>query len=324
MRGGNVYEVCLRARPANVYQDRLDADAAEELSTALDALRRDLALGATVSLVQLPFWWPLADRAWQRHAWPVVYDCMDDHAGFSTNRPEMLKQEEELIRGARLVLVSSERLRERVVELNPSCLLVPNACDFAHFSKVGAAPRGPRPTIGYYGAIADWFDADLVADLAERRNDWDFVLVGSTFTADTSRLARLPNVSLPGEQPYADLPAWLDRFDVLILPFKRMPLTEATNPVKAYEILAAGRPLVSVPLPEVVAMEPHVRLASTVADFEREIEAVLAADSAEAVAARKVFARATRGRTAWTSCARRFGMLFPSPPSWSSPSTTSR
>ena len=286
----NVWEVSLRARPANVYQDQLSPEAATELFASLNALRRDLSLGATLSIVQLPFWWPVAKKAWEEHAWPVVYDCMDDHAGFSTNRPEMLAQEEELLRGARLVCASSEKLHERASQLNPSHLILPNGCDMDHFSKVGPAPHGPRPRIGYYGAIADWFDADLVADLAERRRDWDFVLVGSTFTADTSRLVRQPNVTLPGEQPYADLPAWLDRFDVLLIPFKRVPLTEATNPVKAYEILAAGRPLVSVPLPEVRALQPHVRLASTADEFEREIAVALATDSPEEVARRRAFA----------------------------------
>jgi hypothetical protein len=78
-------------------------------------------------------------------------------------------------------------------------------------------------------------------------------------------------VSLPGEKPYSQIPAWLAKFDVAILPFKRTPLTEAANPVKAYEILASGKPLVSVPLPELLPLKPLVRLASTVDEFEREI-----------------------------------------------------
>jgi GT2 family glycosyltransferase/glycosyltransferase involved in cell wall biosynthesis/SAM-dependent methyltransferase len=286
----NVWEVRLRATPANVYQDQLTPEAVGEVLGSLNALRRDFALGATASIVQLPFWWPVAKRAWEELSWPVVYDCMDDHAGFSTNRPQMLVQEEELLRGARLVCVSSEKLRERASLTNASCVLVRNGCDFEHFCAVSPPPRGPRPVIGYYGAIAEWFDADLVADLAERRPDWDFLLVGSTFTADTARLSRLPNVTLAGERPYAELPSWLDRMDVLVIPFKRVPLTEATNPVKAYEILAAGRPLVSVPLPEVEAMRPHVRLASTPSEFESEILAALAADGPTEAARRRAFA----------------------------------
>ena len=74
------------------------------------------------------------------------------------------------------------------------------------------------------------------------------------FTADLHRLSRLENVDLIGEVPYGQVPKWLSRFDVTILPFRRNALTEATNPVKLYEILAAGKPLVSVPLPEMVRL----------------------------------------------------------------------
>src|SRR5207245_892980 len=121
--------------------------------------------------------------------------------------------------------------------------------------------------------------------------DWEFVLVGSTFSADLSRLSKLSNVSLPGEKPYAEIPEWLNRFDVAILPFKRVPLTEATNPVKAYEILASGKRLVSVPIPEMVSLKPLVRLASTTQEFEKEIVAALNENNPKLAEERRAFAR---------------------------------
>ena len=145
--------------------------------------------------------------------------------------------------------------------------------------------------IGYYGALEDWIDTDLVADLAERRPDWRFVLVGRPVSADVSRLGRLPNVALPGEQPYAAIPGWLYRFDVAIIPFKRTPLTEATNPVKAYEVLAAGKPIVSVPIPEMQAMASLVRLASNAEEFERQVEDALRPEDPALIEARRAFAR---------------------------------
>jgi polysaccharide pyruvyl transferase CsaB len=287
----NVFEVSLRGPQRNVYQDEMNQEALAALFSSLDALRRDFQLGATAVIVELPFWWPLAKRARDAFAWPVTYDCMDYHAGFSTNRPEMIVQEDELLVGADLVVVSSALLEEQARRHNPNVALVRNGCEFEHFAAAATKISNPRPVVGYYGAIADWFDADLVADLAERRGDWDFVLVGSTFTADTSRLGKLANVSLPGEKPYAEIPSWLARFDVAIMPFKRIPLTEATNPVKAYEMLASGKPLVAVPIPEVAAMAPHVRLASTVEEFESEIAAALAERGAAVAAKRQAFAR---------------------------------
>ena len=287
----NVWEVSFRGPAKNVYREELTPAEAAELFVALDTLRREEGLGATASIVQLPFWTPLAEEARTRFAWPVVYDCMDFHAGFSTNEAAMLEQEQRLLAGADLVVVSSAFLEREAAPHAQRVVRVPNACDFEAFAAVPAPEKKAAPVIGYYGAIADWFDSDLVADLAEKRPDWRFLLVGSTFTADTSRLSALPNVEMPGEVPYAELPSWIARMDVLLIPFRRTPLTEATNPVKAYEILAAGRPLVSVPLPEVVALGDLVRLAATAEEMEREVLAALASDGPAEREQRRAFAR---------------------------------
>jgi GT2 family glycosyltransferase/glycosyltransferase involved in cell wall biosynthesis len=291
MKGKNIYEVSLNGPDLNIYTDALDPAAQEVLFASLDALRRELSLGATAAFVQLPFWRLPAERVRERFGWPIIYDCLDYHAGFSTNRPEMFSEEEALISSADCVLVSSRFLEQRVSTRARRRLLVRNACDYEHFARVSTRPSGPRPVIGYYGAIADWFDADLVAELAERHPEWDFVLVGATFSADLRRLGRLRNVSLPGEQPYAELPERIDKMDVLILPFKRTPLTEATNPVKAYEIFAAGKPLVSMPLPEMREMSPPARLAGSVEEFEREIVRALGETAPALVEERRAFAR---------------------------------
>ncbi len=286
----NVYEVSLRGPARNVYKDVLDDEAGDALFASLDALRRDLALGATATFVDLPFWWPLARRARDAFAWPVIYDCMDHHAGFSVITPEMLGQQDALTSSADLVVVSSPPLEAAALQHSRKVLLLRNAGEYEHFA-IPARTRGEPPVIGYYGALEDWFDADLVADVAERRPDWKFVLVGRPVSVDTSRLSRLPNVSLPGEQPYATIPGWLHQFDVAIIPFKRTPLTEATNPVKAYEILASGKPIVSVPIPEMVALGPLVRLAGTAEELEREILAALRPEDPAVIEARRAFAR---------------------------------
>jgi hypothetical protein len=286
----NVYEVSLRGPERNVYTDVLDGEALEALFASLDAMRQDLSIETAATFVELPFWWPLARRAREAFAWPVVYDCMDHHAGFTVIRPEMLAQESDLTASADLVVVSSPMLETEARRHSASVLLVRNACEYEHFA-LPAKPPGTPPVIGYYGALEDWFDADLVADVAERRPDWTFVLVGRPVSVDVSRLSRLPNVSMPGEQPYPLIPGWLHRFDVAIIPFKRLPLTEATNPVKAYEILASGKPIVSVPIPEMVALGRLVRLAGTAEEMEREIAAALRPEDEALIEARRAFAR---------------------------------
>jgi GT2 family glycosyltransferase/2-polyprenyl-3-methyl-5-hydroxy-6-metoxy-1,4-benzoquinol methylase len=311
-KGGNVFEVSLRAPALNVYTDTLDDEALGEFFASLDALRRDLFFGAAVSFVQLPFWRPLAVRARERFNWSVVYDCMDHHAGFSTNEQKMLDEEERLIASADLVVVSSLFLEREVRGHGASPLLVRNACDYEHFAAAGAGRRrGARPVVGYYGAIADWFDSDLVADLAERRPDWDFLLVGSTFSAEVERLSRLPNVRLVGEKPYAEIPGWLGEFDVAVIPFRRVPLTEATNPVKAYEMLASGKAVVSVPIPEVAALAPLVRLASSAEEFEREVEAALAEDDPRLAEERRAFARVNTWQARYDALAPAVVETFP-------------
>jgi glycosyltransferase involved in cell wall biosynthesis len=154
-------------------------------------------------------------------------------------------------------------------------------------------PPAADVVIGYYGAIAHWFDARLVADLARLRPEWRLELVGNTFSSDLRPLAGLPNVRLLGEMQYAELPRRLARWHCCIIPFVRNELTEATNPVKVYEMLAAGMPVVAVDLPELrpIAAAGLIALADDAAGFARKVEALLASQSPAAVAARREFAR---------------------------------
>ena len=288
---GGVWEVSLRGSDRSVYRDALTPVEVEELADGLGVLRRQQCLGATAVVVELPFWWPVASELRRRWGCPVIYDCMDYHPGFSTNDAAMLALEEELIRGADLVVVSSQFLEQQVAGVARRRVRIPNACDFDHFAGIPWRRPTAPPTVGYYGAIADWFDAPLVAELARLRPEWRFLLVGSTYTCDTTPLLGCRNVTLAGEQPYAELPDWIERMDVLLIPFRRTPLTEATNPVKFYEIMAAGKPLVSVPLPELAAHADLVAFAESAQQFAARIEELLGAESERAAQSRRDFAR---------------------------------
>jgi glycosyltransferase involved in cell wall biosynthesis len=268
-----------------LYVRRGDGPIVEKRAGIYELSAKDLDVAPdAIVIVQHPSWWPVAKRLGR----PIVYDCMDDHAGFTTEVADA--DERALMSGAALVVVSSSALERKVLKYAANVLLLRNACDYDHFA---ATPRagGPRPVIGYYGAISDWFDVELVAALAARRPDWDLLLIGATYGANVLPLTALPNVTMPGEQPYEELPRWLGVMDVAIIPFRRIALTEATNPVKVYEMLAAGKPVVSVPIPEVVVLAPLVRLASDVDAFEREIDAALREDDDAAIDARRAFAR---------------------------------
>ncbi|MBC8492492.1 MAG: methyltransferase domain-containing protein [Chloroflexi bacterium] len=287
--------------PLNIYADELDDSNLEAMLCSLDVLRQQFNIVTAVCLVQLPFWSPLVARLRREFGWKIVYDCMDDHAGFSTNRAEMLTHEDKLVQDSDLVVVTSQHLRKKMGDRNVQCVVVPNAADFEHFhraqmplplSEDGELQDVKHPIIGYYGAISDWFDMDLIRYAARSRPDWSFVLIGSSYGADDHfDLEKLPNVHFLGEKPYDQLPSYLSHFDVCCIPFKITSLTRATNPVKFYEYLSAGKPVVSVTLPELKPYADYVYFADSADTFVRAIEQALSEDDLDRITARVALAR---------------------------------
>lgn len=264
----------------------------------LDALHASLAkllawtrTRASLSLVQHPYWSGLLRSVPNAR---VVYDCMDHHAGFGNNAPQVLRAEQALLADSELVVVTSAWLRDEVAPSARAVALVRNAGEFDFFSdppaKVFRDPAGRR-VIGYYGAIAEWFDVALVREVALARPDDLVLLVGNDTIDAAGQLAGLDNVRFTGEVPYAELPYWLHGFDLALLPFRVLPLTQATNPVKVYEYLAAGKPVVAVDLPEMAQFGGLVRTATGAASFVAQVAAALAgAPDADAAQARRAFA----------------------------------
>jgi GT2 family glycosyltransferase len=266
------------------------------IDDAFTSLRRDFCITDAVCLVDLPFWTPAAFKFRDKFGWRVVYDCMDDHSGFSNTSADMLKCEEDLSRQSDLVLTTSHSLFEEHSRLNSNCRLVPNAVDFDHFRFV--LPEVPeelkgisRPVVGYYGAISDWFDSELIRMLALARPHWSFVLIGHTVGSNLSPLSGLKNVHLLEEKPYPLLPKYLHAFDVCVIPFKKTPLTDATNPVKLFEFLSAGKPVVAADLIELRNYSEFVLLANGPDQWLNALETSLADHIPERAAAAIDFAR---------------------------------
>jgi len=291
-----IVEAVLPGDPAaNVYQTLPSNHDVHRMVQALAVLVRDANLGPAVTVAQLPYWGAVAEAFRARFGWPILYDCMDEHGGFLHNTPAVLEAEDRLIRSAELVIASSERLFRSVEGFARETLLVRNGCDFEHFGAIHQEFRGRRsfPRVGYYGAIADWFDAALAADLARIRAGWQFELIGSTLAGDVRCLDDLPNVRFLGERSYAELPQLIRPWDAFLIPFKRIALTEATNPVKVYEMLATGKPVVAVPLPELVpiADDGLIRLAEDAPGFATALLSSIEESTADLVERRREFAR---------------------------------
>lgn len=291
----NVYEIQLPGpRDLNLYRDSLDPRTVEGVLDALHDLRRRAGIEQAITIVDLPFWQPLVHETKERFGWKLIYDCMDNHAGFPETEELMLQFEDTLTREADLVITSGRQLRDQLARIAPDVVLLPNAVDFEHFGTPAYAPELahlPRPIIGYYGAIAAWFDVDLIRDAALARPDWSFVLIGSTFGTDVGKLTGLRNVHLLGEQPYETLPGYLYQFDVATIPFQLTPLIEATNPVKFYEYLAAGKPVVASELPELEAFSDFYYPANDAESFVAQVETALAEDDPTRQHSRQELAR---------------------------------
>lgn len=230
----------------------------------------------------------------------VVYHCADDYAhvrGFPDTLPAL---EADLCRRADLVVTTSETLCQTRTRFNPRTYWIPNGADVEHF----AAPARPtvefrdlpRPIVGFVGGLSEWVDLGLVADLARQRPAWSFVLVGP-IGVDTSIVQSLPNVRLAGPRPYADLPAYLAAMDVGLIPFKRNEVTYHADPIKAYEYLAAGLPVVATDMPALRRLRHVVSLADSPAAFLAAIRTAAEAGRDAGRDARQAEAR----RHSWTS-----------------------
>lgn len=284
-------------RALDPYRSRLGEEEGQRLAAALLEAVRDLGRHELVVVAQLPFWRPLAAALAERAGARLVYDRIDDHRAFPGVEPGPAAEEPALLAAADLVTATSAALEHGARELARRVIRLGNGCEFERWSRAqpgGSLDRLPRPVAGYFGAVAGWFDAELVADAARARPGWSFVIVGSTAGADLRALAGLANVHLLGERPYDELPELAAGFDVGMVPFRRTPLTEATDPVKVYEMLALGLPVVATALPELVRLAPQVVTTDGSEEFVDGLDRAAAeAAHPERVAGRRELARAS-------------------------------
>ncbi len=256
-----------------IYHAPPSAAAIHQLCQGMAMLLQWANVGAVDCIVQHAYWFPLARRIPNA---TLVYDCMDHHEGFGNVAQELLDLEIALMRRADLLVATSNWIEQHGKRENRNVEVIRNACEFSFFSqrpdKVYHDPAN-RKIIGYYGVIAEWFDLDLVKQVAQSFPQHLILLIGSDTVQAKKHFKGCPNVILEGEVPYACLPYYLYAMDVCLLPFKVMPLTLATNPVKVYEYLSAGKPVVSVKLPElsqfgklVWTVEEPTEFISTIAD----------------------------------------------------------
>lgn len=190
----------------------------------------------------------------------IVYDCMDELSAFRNPPPGLRQREERLLRTCDLVFTGGRSLYEAKRERHPSVHCFPSSVDVRHFGTARHAGQAepvefagiPHPRIGFFGVIDERCDLPLVARLADARPDWHFVLIGPTAKIDPASLPQAPNLHWPGMKTYAELPACLGALDIGFMPFADNESTRFISPTKTPEFLAAGLPVVSTPVRDVV------------------------------------------------------------------------
>jgi glycosyltransferase involved in cell wall biosynthesis len=210
----------------------------------------------------------------------TVLRIVDDLAGFSGVAPSWVEREHELIGEVDHVVVTGRVLEQKAMPYRPRALThVPNGVQLEHFlngdSTLPVEYRDiPEPRAVYVGALEDWFDIPLVADLARQMPNVSFVLIGDGH-ADLGPLRSLANVHLLGRRPYREVPAYLKHASVGLIPFKINQLVRAVNPIKLYEYLACGLPVVATAWEELEQLQSPARLCKSTEEFQRAITAAI-------------------------------------------------
>lgn len=292
----NIFEVEIAARyPLDIFHEMIEGKDLEMALGSLDELRREYSINEAISYVMMPSWGMAAMETRDRWGWRVIYDCMDEWENFPGIKPSSLTAENNLVKDCDLLVVTAQRLADKWKWRKGPSVLARNAADFdfysSHCQPNQLMPDVKHPVIGYFGAIADWFDVDLLATAAEKRSDYTFLLLGGVFDVDVSRLQSLPNVKLLGQQPYETMPQYLHHFDVCTIPFKINPITDATDPVKLYEYLSGGKPVVATRMSELEIYADYVYLADNADDFILKLDKAIAEDNPQLAERRKTLAQ---------------------------------
>jgi len=264
-----------------------------------EALRQQLAPdGALGGMFARPIQWfytpmpaPAMIGAFDERA--VVYDCMDELSKFRFAPAALVDRERYLMAQADVVFAGGYKLSQSKAKYHQNVHFFGCGVDVAHFATARAAdlevPREiaslKRPVVGYYGVIDERIDYDLLRTLATALADVELVMVGPVVKVDPAELPQAENIHWLGQRQYAELPAHVKGFDVCLMPFALNEATEYINPTKTLEYMAAGKPIVSTAVSDVVHnFTPVVAVAQSQAEFVDAVSAAIEHPNAEMIA----------------------------------------
>jgi glycosyltransferase involved in cell wall biosynthesis len=256
------------------------------LTSCLSLLLKILSFNKVIIWSYNPFIFGLRDAV---QASSLIYHCVDDLSSVPGMPSRQVREAEgSMLERGDVIFATSRALFERLGTLQPKkTYYLPNVADYEHFSAAraaGAIPpevaRIPRPRLGFVGAISTHkLDLDLIAEVAEQRPHWHWVLVGPPGAAEprpeTAALQRA-NVHFLGHRPYQALPDYLRGMDIAVLPCKLNQYTQSMFPLKFFEYLAAGKPVVATSLPALQDYREFYVKADSVEEFCQAVEMILA------------------------------------------------
>lgn len=264
---------------------------------------------------------PLADylvEATKQRITLAVYDCMDDLASFKDGTAQIREREAKLFSLVDLVFTGGRSMYEARKSRHPSVHCFPSGVDLDHYRAVsdpatpipGSVAAVPQPRLGYFGVLDERIDWLLIAEIAERRPNWYWILVGPTAKVDEHELPSAPNIHYLGQQQYRDLPAFLKSFDIATMPFALNDATKFISPTKTLEYLAGGKPVISTSVPDVVAV--YASIVEIVDGADGWIAAIERIQSAPPQRLRERLQRAEElmSQSTWDSIAERMWTLM--------------
>lgn len=209
----------------------------------------------------------------------VIYDCMDELSAFKFAPQSLKERENELFTKADLVFTGGYSLYESKKHRHPDVHPFPSSIDTEHFFKARLYTIDPpdqasipHPRIGYFGVIDERMDLTLIEEIARRKPEWHIIMVGPIAKISTDSLPKLPNIHYLGMKSYSELPSYISGWDIAMMPFAHNESTRYISPTKTPEYLAAGKPVISTPIIDVLRQYGRnglVNIAGTPEEFVR-------------------------------------------------------
>lgn len=219
----------------------------------------------------------------------IVYDCMDELSAFKGASPTLKAREAEIFRRADVVFTGGQSLYEAKRDQHNNIYAFPSSVEVAHFAQARSITEEPadqaiipHPRLGFYGVIDERMDIQLLAEIADARPDWHLVMIGPVVKIDPAMLPQRENIHYLGGKTYQELPSYLAGWHLAMLPFARNESTQFISPTKTPEYLAAGKPVVSTSIRDVVrpyGQQKMVRIADSAIEFVAAAEIALREDT---------------------------------------------